>query len=114
MDERARHAIDQLVKTRRSIRRFTDRPVSKQLLIEVLDVARRAPSNSNMQPWRVYLVAGAARDRLAQALGEAHRTSPANYQPERPEVTPEAAIPVSASSSSHFSPVSTHAGCRIG
>jgi nitroreductase len=45
-------AIDQLVIMRRSIRSFTDRPVSKKLLLEILDIAGRAPSNSNMQPWR--------------------------------------------------------------
>jgi hypothetical protein len=65
MDDGTRQAIDQLVRTRRSIRRFTDRPVSKKLLLETLDVAGRAPSNSNMQPWRVYLVGGAAKDELA-------------------------------------------------
>ena len=73
MDDGALQAIDQLVKARRSIRRFTDRPVSKRLLIEVLDIAGSAPSNSNMQPWRVYLVGGAAKDKLAQALTEAHQ-----------------------------------------
>jgi nitroreductase len=88
MDDGAWHAIDQSVRTRRSIWRFTDRPVSKRLLIEVLDIARRAPSNSNMQPWRVYLVGGAAKDKLAEALSEAHRTSPADYQPERPMYAP--------------------------
>jgi nitroreductase len=65
MDDQTRQAIDQLVRTRRSIRRFTDRPVSKRLLIEILDIAGSAPSNSNMQPWRVYLVGGAAKDKLA-------------------------------------------------
>jgi nitroreductase len=95
MDNGARHAIDQLVRTRRAIRRFTDRPVSKQLLIEILDVARGAPSNSNMQPWRVYLVGGAAKDNLAQALSDAHQKSPADYQPERPMYAPNLPAPYS-------------------
>jgi nitroreductase len=84
MDDGTRQAIDQVVRARRSIRRFTNRPVSKQLLIEILDIAGSAPSNSNMQPWRVYLVGGAAKDKLAQALSEAHQKSLADYQPERP------------------------------
>jgi hypothetical protein len=75
MDDGTCQAIDQLVRTRRSIRRFTNRPVSKKLLRELLDVAGRAPSNSNMQPWRVYMVGGAARDRLAHALSEARKIS---------------------------------------
>ena len=88
-------AIDQLVTTRRSIRRFTDRPVSKKLLLEILDIAGRAPSNSNMQPWRVYVVGGAAKDKLAQALSDAHQKSPADYQPERPMYAPNLPAPYS-------------------
>jgi hypothetical protein len=73
IDHGMRQAIDQVVRTRRSIRRFTDRPVSKKLLVEILDIAGRAPSNSNMQPWRVYVVGGAAKDKLAQGLSDAHQ-----------------------------------------
>jgi nitroreductase len=81
MGDGTRHVIDRLVRTRRAVRRFTDRPVSKKLLLEILDVAGRAPSNSNMQPWRLYIVGGAAKDKLAQALSEAHQKSAADYQP---------------------------------
>jgi nitroreductase len=95
MDDGTREAFDQLVRTRRSIRRFTSRPVSKKLLIEILDIAGNSPSNSNMQPWRVYLVGGAAKDKLAQALSEAHQKSPANYQPERPMYAPNLPAPYS-------------------
>jgi nitroreductase len=95
MDDGARECFDQLVRKRRSIRRFTDRPVPKQLLIEILEVARRTPSNSNMQPWQVHLVGGAARDKLALALSEAHQKSPADYQPERPIYAPNLPTPYS-------------------
>jgi nitroreductase len=93
MDDGTLQAIDQLVRTRRSIRRFTDRPVSKRLLLEILDVAGRAPSNSNMQPWRAYMAGGTTKDELAEALSEAHRTSPADYQPERPMYAPDLPAP---------------------
>ena len=95
MDDGTRHAFDRLVRTRRAIRRFTDRPVSKKLLLEILDVAGRAPSNSNMQPWRVYIVGGAAKDRLAQALSEAHQKAPTDFQPERPMYAPDLPAPFS-------------------
>jgi nitroreductase len=95
MDDGARRSIEQLIRARRSVRRFTDRLVSKQLLIEVLDIARSAPSNSNMQPWKVYLVGGAAKDKLAQALTEAHQKTPADYQPERPMYPPSLPVPYS-------------------
>jgi len=93
LDDGTRHAIDQLVRTRRAVRRFTDRPVAKRLLLEILDVAGRSPSNSNIQPWRLYIVGGAAKDKLAQALSEAHQKSPADYQPERPIYAPDLPAP---------------------
>lgn len=46
------------VRTRQSIRRFTDRPVPREVLERVLAAAADAPSGSNMQPWRVYVLSG--------------------------------------------------------
>jgi nitroreductase len=41
-----------LCRTRRSVRRFADRPVEREKLELCLEAARRAPSADNMQPWR--------------------------------------------------------------
>lgn len=41
-----------IVKSRRSIRNFQNKPVSKQDVIKLLDAARLAPSGFNRQPWR--------------------------------------------------------------
>lgn len=61
-----------LVRERRSIRMFLpDKPVPRELLDEALALAMRAPSNSNIQPWRVFITTGARRDRLVEALLEA-------------------------------------------
>ena len=54
------------LQNRRSIRAFTDAPVQKDLLLQVFDCARMAPSGGNMQPWRAICVAGAARDALCR------------------------------------------------
>jgi nitroreductase len=45
-----------------------DKPVPRGLLDEALALAMRAPSNSNIQPWRLYLASGPRRDRLVEAL----------------------------------------------
>lgn len=45
-----------------------DKPVAREVLDEALALAMRAPSNSNTQPWHVYLATGVARDRLSAAL----------------------------------------------
>ncbi|MET0476106.1 MAG: nitroreductase [Mycobacterium sp.] len=61
--------LEQAILTRRSTRLFLrDEPVPKKLVIEALELAVRAPSNSNIQPWRVVFNSGAARDRLVEAL----------------------------------------------
>ena len=48
-----------------------DKPVPRELLDEALLLAMRAPSNSNIQPWRVFVASGPRRDRLVEALLEA-------------------------------------------
>jgi nitroreductase len=45
-----------------------DKPVPRDLLDEAFSLAMRAPSNSNVQPWRVYVASGPRRDRLVEAL----------------------------------------------
>ena len=56
---------------RRSVRAFLPALVSRDTLREVLEIAARAPSGTNIQPWQVHVVTGAARDRIARAGREA-------------------------------------------
>lgn len=57
------------VRARRSIRKFLpDKPVPHELVEEALALAMRAPSNSNVQPWRVFFAGGERRERLVKAL----------------------------------------------
>jgi nitroreductase len=62
--------VSQAVMARRSVRAFLDRPVDPQVLREVLDRAARAPSGGNLQPWRLYVVGGAAMAELKQRMVE--------------------------------------------
>jgi nitroreductase len=63
--------LDEIVQERRSTRLFLrDKPVPRELLDEALALAIRAPSNSNIQPWRVFIASGPRRDRLVEALLE--------------------------------------------
>ena len=64
--------FDAVVRERHSTRLFLrDKPVSRELIEEALALAMRAPSNSNVQPWRVFIASGPRRDRLVEALLEA-------------------------------------------
>ncbi|MEI6176421.1 MAG: nitroreductase family protein [Verrucomicrobiota bacterium] len=53
----------ELLKTRRSVRRFEDRPVSRQDLDCLLDAAHWAPSNHNRQPWKFFIIEDRGRIR---------------------------------------------------
>jgi nitroreductase len=69
--------FDDVVLARHSSRMFLpDKPVPAGLLHEALTLAMRAPSNSNVQPWRLFLASGARRDRLGAALATQVRTTP--------------------------------------
>lgn len=62
-------AVDAAITSRRSIRAFIDRPVAREDVERILDVAARAPSGTNTQPWKVYVLTGQARGRLCDAIG---------------------------------------------
>jgi nitroreductase len=61
--------LDDVITSRHSSRLFLrDKPVPHGLVTEALELAIRAPSNSNIQPWHVVFASGPARDRLVEAL----------------------------------------------
>lgn len=60
--------LTHLVRTRHSTRAFKPDPVPRALLEECFEIARQAASNSNLQPWRVTVVEGAALHRLGKTL----------------------------------------------
>jgi nitroreductase len=62
------NAVDDAITSRRSIRRFLPTPVPAEMIEAILDVAARAPSGTNMQPWRGYVLAGPAKDKLIAAV----------------------------------------------
>lgn len=57
--------VDQAIVSRHSIRAFLDRPVPRALIEHILGVASRAPSGTNTQPWKVYVLTGAALQALS-------------------------------------------------
>lgn len=60
--------VDQAITSRRSIRAYLPDPVAREDIEAILEVASRAPSGTNTQPWKVYVLTGAARDRLSAAI----------------------------------------------
>lgn len=62
--ERDADVVDRAIQTRRSVRAFLDTPVPREVVEEILAVASRAPSGTNTQPWRVYVLSGEAKAKL--------------------------------------------------
>lgn len=60
--------VDQVLRSRRSTRAFRPEPIGRDTVLEILDAAATAPSNSNTQPWRVHVVTGAPMRALGDAL----------------------------------------------
>lgn len=68
-----------VVLSRRSVRRFTDEPVPREVIDDCLDLAMLAPNSSNLQPWEFYVVSTEPlRSKLANAClnQNAARTAP--------------------------------------
>jgi nitroreductase len=71
--------IIEAMRNRKSIRAYNPDPVSKKVMTELLEAAILAPSGSNMQPWKFYVVAGDRKKRLddilLNCLSESRKTS---------------------------------------
>lgn len=64
--------LDAAIRSRRSVRAFRPDPVPRQILIEIVETARAAPSNFNSQPWRVHILTGEPKRALGEAMLQAH------------------------------------------
>ena len=71
-------AVDHAITSRMSARAFTQQAVSRELITDILQVASRAPSGTNTQPWKVYVLQGATRDTLVDKVCAAHDAIRAN------------------------------------
>jgi len=70
------------ITTRHSIRAFLSTPVPRKVVEDILSVARRAPSGTNMQPWWVYVVTDDGKNRLSDTLLKAHDGGASAWTPE--------------------------------
>lgn len=71
MTRRATLDVEVAIAGRRSIRRFRPDPVPRETVECILELAARAPSGANMQPWQVHVVTGEARRRVGAAVAAA-------------------------------------------
>lgn len=64
--------VDAAITSRRSVRAFLPTPVARETVEQILAVASRAPSGTNIQPWRVYVLSGESQAELSRRILAAH------------------------------------------
>ena len=79
-------AVEQAIVSRHSMRAFLPMPVPRETVTRLLQVAARAPSSTNVQPWKTYVLTGATKARLSEALVDAHFHAPGDHQPEHQDL----------------------------
>ncbi len=85
-------SVDTAMASRFSCRAYLQKPVSRELLADLLQAAARAPSGTNTQPWKTYVLQGASKDALVSQVCAAHDAqaqNPALAQPEAYDYYPE-------------------------
>src|SRR5262245_56399474 len=79
--------VEEAITGRRCFRAFLPKPVPRELIARILEVAGRAPSGSNVQPWKVWVLDGAVKQEIARELAERYDRGQVakreyNYYPE--------------------------------
>lgn len=64
--------VAEAISGRQSIRAYLEKPVQREIIARILEIAGRAPSGSNIQPWKVHVLTGAAQQRLIDDLVSRH------------------------------------------
>jgi nitroreductase len=64
-------AVDEAINTRQSVRASLPTPVDRATVETLLKLSARSASGSNIQPWRVRVIAGDIKERLTKAIFEA-------------------------------------------
>ncbi|WP_164115395.1 nitroreductase [Sphingorhabdus sp. Alg239-R122] len=74
--------VSEAVRTRRSVRAFTGKPVDLDVLKSVLDTAQLSPSGGNVQPWNASILTGDPLAQLISAVAGKLPQGPAGQSPE--------------------------------
>ena len=81
--------VSEAVATRRSVRKFTDQPIDREVLTRILEKAQRAPSGGNTQPWHAVVLTGEPMQALFAKVAEQFPKGRAAHAPEYHIYPPE-------------------------
>jgi nitroreductase len=77
-------SVFEAMETRRSVRAFLNKPVDQEMVRRILELAARAPSGTNIQPWRVWALSGEPLKALTEELMQAHHHDSQSHTEEYP------------------------------
>jgi len=77
------------ISERMSVRGFRKEPVSREVIEQLLDAARKAPSASNQQPWNFIVVTGETKEKLGEDILSAYRERSKHYDPSGGKTIPK-------------------------
>jgi len=80
LDEKV--TVSHAIETRRSVRSFLSNAVDEETIRHILNLAGRAPSGTNMQPWRTYALSGQSLTGLCETVCTAFDENPTGYESE--------------------------------
>lgn len=60
--------VDKAITSRRAVRAFLPTPIAREDIEAILEVAARAPSGTNTQPWKAYVLTGSCKERLSAEI----------------------------------------------
>ncbi|HJV82253.1 nitroreductase [Noviherbaspirillum sp.] len=64
--------VDAVIASRRSLRAFLPTPVAREDVEAILEIAARAPSGTNTQPWKAYVLTGGTKEKLSSEILRAY------------------------------------------
>ena len=62
--------VDEAIRGRRTLKAYSDEPVGREIVAELLDLAVLAPNHHETEPWRFWVVGRETLDALAEATGD--------------------------------------------
>jgi nitroreductase len=77
------NSVAEAIQSRMSVRAFTKEPVSKERILKILNLSARAPSGTNTQPWKAYVLEGAKLEGLCKQVCAAYDSIAVNPELEK-------------------------------
>lgn len=72
--------LDEVIKKRKSIRKYTDKDVPNEIIEDLINAARLAPSAKNRQPWKYMIVKDEIKNKIADLMLEQLQKSKINLE----------------------------------